>query len=88
MAEGVRRVIGTDLGIGITGIAGPNSDDTGKPVGLVYLAASDGETTLVRECHFDGDRNAVRSMAAEAAADLALELIGKKKVHSTHRGGT
>lgn len=75
MAEGVRRVIGADLGVGITGIAGPNSDDTGRPVGLVYVSASDGKTTLVRECHFDGDRGAVRAQAAEAAADLALKLI-------------
>lgn len=75
MAEGVRRVIGADLGIGITGIAGPNSDDTGRPVGLVYVSASNGETTMVRECHFDGDRAAVRAQAAEAAAELALRLI-------------
>lgn len=75
MAEGVRRVIGADLGIGITGIAGPNSDDTGRPVGLIYVSASNGETTLVRECHFDGDRGAVRAQAAEAAAELALGLI-------------
>ena len=75
MAEGVRRVIGADLGIGITGIAGPNSDDTGRPVGLVYVSASDGESTLVRACHFDGDRGAIRAQAAEAAADLALGLI-------------
>ncbi len=75
MAEGVRRVIGADLGIGITGIAGPNSDDTGRPVGLVYVSVSNGETTLVRECHFDGDRGAVRAQAAEAAAELALMLI-------------
>ena len=66
-----------DLGIGITGIAGPNSDETGKPVGLVYLAVSNGEITMARECKFDGDRNAIRCMAAEAAADLAVELIEK-----------
>ena len=77
MAEGVRRVIGADLGIGITGIAGPNSDDTGRPVGLVYVSASNGEITMARECKFDGDRNAIRCMAAEAAADLAVELIEK-----------
>ena len=75
MAEGVRRVIGADIGVGVTGIAGPNSDDTGRPVGLVYVSASDGKTTLVRECHFDGDRAAVRAKAAEAAAELALRLI-------------
>ena len=75
MAEGVRRVIGADIGVGVTGIAGPNSDDTGRPVGLVYVSASDGKTTLVREQRFNGDRAAVRAQAAEAAAELALRLI-------------
>ena len=75
MAEGVRRVIGADLGLSVTGIAGPNSDDTGRPVGLVYIGASNGHRTLVREYHFDGDRTAVRAQAAEAAADLGLELL-------------
>lgn len=75
MAEGVRRVIGADLGVSVTGIAGPNSDETGRPVGLVYIGASDGMTTLIREYRFDGDRAAVRAQAAEAAAELAMKLI-------------
>lgn len=75
MAEKVRLVIGADFGVGITGIAGPNSDESGLPVGLVYLAASDGQRTLARECHFDGDRNAIRVQAAELAADLVIELL-------------
>lgn len=75
MARGVKRVIGADLGVGVTGIAGPNSDETGRPVGLVYIAATYGSMTLVREYRFDGDRAAIRAQAAEAAADLALELI-------------
>lgn len=75
MARGVKRVIGADLGLGITGIAGPNSDETGRPVGLVYIGAAYREMTLVREYRFDGDRAAVRAQAAEAAADLALTLI-------------
>ena len=75
MAENVRRVVGADLGVSITGIAGPNSDETGRPVGLVFLAASDGQITLVRERRFDGDRAAVREQAAEAAAELAMELL-------------
>ena len=75
MAEWVRRVIGADYGVSVTGIAGPNSDETGRPVGLVYIGASDGVTTLVRECRFDGDRAAVRAQAAEAAADLVLNLL-------------
>lgn len=75
MAAGVRRTVGADVGVGITGIAGPNSDETGRPVGLVYIGVSDGRTDIVREYHFDGDRNAVRAQAAEAAAELALQLI-------------
>ena len=75
MARGVKRVIGADLGLGITGIAGPNSDETGRPVGLVYIGAAYREMTVVREYRFDGDRAAVRAQAAEAAADLALTLI-------------
>jgi nicotinamide-nucleotide amidase len=78
MAQGVRRVIGADYGVSVTGIAGPNSDDSGKPVGLVYVGAADGETALVRECRFDGDRAAVRAQAAEAAADLVLTLLEGK----------
>jgi nicotinamide-nucleotide amidase len=75
MAENVRRVVGADLGVGITGIAGPDSDGTGRPVGLVYIAASDGRRTLVWERRFDGDRAAVREQAVEAAAKLVLELL-------------
>ena len=75
MARGVRKTIGVDYGVGVTGIAGPNSDETGRPVGLVYIAAADREMTLVREYRFDGDRNAVRTQAAEAAAALVMELL-------------
>ena len=75
MARGVRKTIGADYGVGVTGIAGPNSDETGRPVGLVYIAAADREMTLVREYRFDGDRNAVRTQAAEAAAALVMELL-------------
>ena len=69
MAEGVRMAIGADFGVGITGIAGPKSDDTLKPVGLVFIAASTGETTLCEEHRFDGDRSAVRNQSASAAAE-------------------
>lgn len=77
MAEGVRRAIGADLGVGITGIAGPRSDDTLKPVGLVFIATSNGETTLCAECHFDGDRSEIRSQSADFAAELVMKLIAE-----------
>ena len=49
MAEGARRVIGSDLAVSVTGVAGPDSDDRGNPVGLVYLAFTDGTTTTVHQ---------------------------------------
>ena len=78
MAQGVRRVIGADLGVGITGLAGPDSDGSGRPVGLVYVSAADEWRTLCEEYRFEGDRAAVRAQAAEAAADLALRFIDQK----------
>lgn len=76
MAEGVRRLLGSSFGVGITGIAGPASDDTKKPVGLVFIGATDGMTTLIREFHFQGDRTAVREQACAAAVELLLGLVG------------
>lgn len=76
MAEGVRRVIRADIGVGITGIAGPGSDGTRKPVGLVFIGASNGQTTVIREYHFPGDRAEVREQACEAAIELLRGLLG------------
>ena len=47
MAEGVCRLTGADIGVAVTGIAGPNADGTDKPVGLVYIAVcKDGHVTV------------------------------------------
>jgi len=72
MAEGVCRLTGADVGVAVTGIAGPNSDGTDKPVGLVYIAVcKDGHVT-VTENHFAGDRDAVRNQTIETAMRLAM----------------
>lgn len=49
MAKGVLELSGADIGVGITGIAGPDSDGTEKPVGLSYIAVAFGDTVLCRE---------------------------------------
>ncbi len=74
MARGVRALMGTDIGVGTTGIAGPASDDTEKPVGLVYVAlALPGGRYVVRELRLDGDRDAIRQETARQALSLLLE---------------
>ena len=75
MARGVRALMGTDIGVGTTGIAGPASDDTKKPVGLVYVAvALPGGRYVVRELHLSGNRDEIREETARQALALVLEF--------------
>jgi nicotinamide-nucleotide amidase len=75
MADGVRRLASADLGLATTGIAGPGGATPSKPVGLAYVAAASAERSLVREHHWQGDRQSNRAASAEAALRLALELL-------------
>ena len=75
MAQGVRRALGADLGIAITGIAGPGGERPGKPVGLTWiaLAAPDAEEA---ECYtWSGDREANKAQSAEAALALVHRYL-------------
>lgn len=74
MAEGVRDVIGTDIGVGITGNAGPGASE-GKPVGLVYIAVSGAAGVVVSENHFEGDRASVREKTVNKALEMLCEYI-------------
>lgn len=78
MAEGVRRVIGTEVGIGVTGIAGPGGGSAEKPVGLVYIAVSvlDNETVVTKNI-FIGSRAEVKKQTTEKAMDMLLECLQK-----------
>jgi nicotinamide-nucleotide amidase len=70
LAQGIRRRIGATLGIGITGIAGPSGGSPEKPVGLVYIALTDGNGTRDRTLRFPGDRERIRWHASQAALDM------------------
>ena len=74
MAEGVRRAGQADVGLSITGIAGPAGGTEAKPVGLVYLGLADGDGTVVEEHRLRGDR----PMIKERAAQLALYLLFRR----------
>ena len=71
MAAGARAAAGTDVGVGITGIAGPDGGTSEKPVGLVYIALAGAAGSLVRRSLFPGSRERVRFQATQ----LALELL-------------
>lgn len=75
MAKGVRKALNTDIGIGITGIAGPASDNTSKPVGLIYVAISYGDKLKVTELrnNFTDD---IRTNNRLSAMETALNLLG------------
>ncbi|MBP2640037.1 MAG: Competence-damaged protein [Firmicutes bacterium] len=67
MANGIRNNFGTDLGIGITGIAGPGGETATKPVGLVYVAVAGPLGNNCIEYHFAGERTRIKHLSAQAA---------------------
>ncbi len=74
MAEGVRARLGTDLGVGVTGVAGPDGGTEAKPVGLVYVAVAGPGPAEVRRCNWAGDRTENKRLSAEAALELLLAV--------------
>ena len=73
MAEGARRVLGADVAVAVTGLAGPSGDEFGNPVGTVFIGYADGHTAFAREYHFEGSREEVREQTICAALELILE---------------
>ena len=71
MARGVRELTGTDYAISTTGVTGPAAGRSGLPVGTFWvgLSVKGGEDAAV-EVHIDGDRDATKHGAAQAALDL------------------
>jgi PncC family amidohydrolase len=75
MANNVRRAFGADIGLSVTGIAGPTGGLPGKPVGLVYMALSArGFSQCVRRI-WPFDREGNKAASAEAALQMLLEYL-------------
>jgi PncC family amidohydrolase len=79
MAAGVRRVLGVDVGVSSTGIAGPGGATARKPVGLVYIGVSTPLADAVREVRLSGDRLTVIDASIAAAMQLAVELTQDRR---------
>jgi nicotinamide-nucleotide amidase len=75
MAEGIRSRSGVDIGIGVTGIAGPDGGTPEKPVGTVAIAAAAAAGTRVRTFRFVGGREMVKFQASQAALDMVRRLL-------------
>ena len=75
MAEGARRVLGVDVAVAVTGIAGPGGAVPGKPVGTVWIGISDGTHTVAKHCVFPGDRDQVRAHTVRFALDLMAACL-------------
>lgn len=75
LAQKARKSMGTDFGIGITGIAGPSGGTKAKPVGLTYIAVSTNLETLCLECRFKGTRKSIKSQASSQALRALNEFL-------------
>ncbi|MEG6572419.1 competence/damage-inducible protein A [[Clostridium] cellulosi] len=80
MSKGVRELSGADIGVGITGIAGPGGGTPKKPVGLVYISVCDSEHCYTKRFILghgssEGEREHIRYLAASNALDMVRRLI-------------
>jgi nicotinamide-nucleotide amidase len=83
MAINVREACSSDIGIAITGIAGPGGGSEEKPVGLVYIALADQQKTIVQEHQLRKDRHTIRLRSARRALNmLRMHLINTQAIKS------
>jgi nicotinamide-nucleotide amidase len=76
MASGVREQLGADVGVSVTGVAGPGGGTPEKPVGLVWIAVHASEVRA-RRFHLVGDRAEIRQRAAQAALEMVRRALSK-----------
>jgi len=78
MAVGVRLRSGSDIGLAVTGIAGPGGGTDEKPVGTIYIAIATSEENWVTKFHFQGDRDQIREITAQSGLDLIRKYLLQK----------
>jgi nicotinamide-nucleotide amidase len=75
MAEGIRKISNSDIGLSTTGIAGPTGGTKEKPVGLVYIGLSTKKDTIVKKFRFNEDRIGNKIATCNAVLNLLYEYL-------------
>ena len=75
MASGVRRLLDADIAVSVTGLAGPDGDAFGNPVGTVYVGYSSAIKCEARSFFFSGNRERIRQQAIDAALQMILDNL-------------
>jgi PncC family amidohydrolase len=75
MAEGVRKASGADIGLSVTGIAGPGGGRPGKPVGTVYIGLAASEKVFVKKFLFSGTRVEVKARSSDEALQMLRQYL-------------
>ncbi len=78
MAEGVRKAFHTTLGVSTTGIAGPGGGSRKKPVGLVFIAVSNGKRTIVKKEKLKGSRREIKKESSRRSLKYLYDFISKR----------
>ncbi|MBI5678321.1 MAG: nicotinamide-nucleotide amidohydrolase family protein [Planctomycetes bacterium] len=75
MVEGIKKRASANIGVGITGIAGPTGATKEKPVGLVYIAVAVDNDVEVKECRFKGSRIDIKNFSANTALNIVRLIL-------------
>lgn len=83
MAEGVKKLGKTDLGLAVTGIAGPTGGTDEKPVGTVFIALTDGENTVCRKFSFRWERKRIKKISSQWALEMLRRFLSEDNFFQT-----
>lgn len=75
MAKGIKNLAHTDLGLGVTGIAGPSGGTPEKPVGLVHIALASNRGVIHKKFNFTGTRLEIKQQTAEAGLKIIIDYL-------------
>jgi len=78
MSANVRKIFETDIGVGVTGIAGPGGGSPEKPVGTVYISVAGANNLVVQKFNFTGSRMEIKNQSANAALKMLEDFLQNK----------